>query len=229
MSSFFALACCGGRASLVDPQDEIRGGAGGGALSPGSSAPIGSPIPPGERAPVAEGAVVSVGNDTGAPDRASSDPPSASCEDVGTFVGLSACCGGKLCNGMCSRDRCVCGSIRDGGCPWPLRCCGSLAGGACVGPESPSCRAIGNRLEKDTRPVVNEGNACGVEFWPLLPYAQMCCNGEICRGRCVLPSDAGKRVCDCGYAEGGCPAPLNCCRGERCVEPGGCMEPPNNK
>ena len=177
-----------------------------GAGSAGQAGQAGEPsvIPPSERAPVARGIDVIVFNDKDAPAPRRDTPPTT-CNDVGTFAGTSSCCKDQLCIGSCARQNCACGSEMPGGCPWPLVCCGGgIAGGSCVGPDSPFCRTPGKgQNEKDKRPLVDEGTGCGVPSMPMGDFSQMCCNGEVCQGRCTLYPELGKGVCDCNHAVGG--------------------------
>jgi hypothetical protein len=238
-ASILTIACCGGRTAHEVPATTSgdggsvgapsRAGAGGGAGVGGGSSPAGGGLAgPGgsDQAPIAPNTDVFIPNDVGTPPRPADDPPTT-CDDAGTYVGVSSCCGGKLCNGHCfgvADCRCYPGQ----GCPWPLVCCSN----GCVGPDHPACRSPGaNTGEVDTRPVVQEGNGCGIFSTAILPYPRMCCNGQICEGRCLLDEATGGHFCDCAHLLGGCPAPLICCgsTGQSCDDKKSCIGPTDSK
>ncbi len=62
---------------------------------------------------------------------------------------------------------------------------------------------------------VEGGSDCGieaVEAGPKYGETWRCCNGAVCRGRCVTEPDAsGAPFCFCAGVSGGCPAPFVCC------------------
>jgi hypothetical protein len=240
-ASVLTIACCGGRTAHEVPATTngdggsfgapSRAGAGGGAGVGGGSSPAGGgPVGPGgsDQAPIAPNTDVFVPNDVGVPPRASDDPPTT-CDDAGTYVGISSCCSEKLCNGHCDiGGGCWCGSSTGFGCPWPLVCCG----GACAGPDSPGCRSPGAAgSDEDTRTVVQEGDGCGIHSTAIYPYPRMCCNGQICEGRCLLDEVTGAHFCDCAHLLGGCPAPLICCgsQGAWCDDKKSCIGPTDSK